>query len=244
MKKYNDKIVAIHQPNFLPWLGYFHKMNSCDVFVFHDDVELNWNGHTRRIQIRLNPATNEMDWINLPISNADKHAYINEIELPEDESGFAQILDKIKGCYGGSPHFKQVFPTIRRCINQKEKNLAVYNQKAITILAKLLEIKPSIVVSSDLEAEGRGQDKVINIVKALGNNNYLSGMGAVSYQLNEVFEKNKIDLSYLDSVKDLETVRKKEPHLLLNASVLDCLFFKGIDWVKETLQSLKTKEVK
>ena len=243
MKKYNEKVVAIHQPNFLPWLGYFHKMNNCDVFVFHDDVELNWNGHTRRIQIRSNPTTNEMDWINLPVPGVDKHTYINEITLPDDEKAFENILDKIKGCYGGTPHFKQVFPTIRRCINQKEKNLALYNQKAVVILSKLLDIKPKIVISSELGTEGRGQDKVINILKALGNNNYLSGMGAVSYQLNEVFEKNKIDLNYLDSAQDLGKLNKKEPHLLLNASILDCLFYKGIDWVIATLNSIKTKEV-
>jgi len=241
MKKYNEKTIAIHQPNFLPWLGYFHKMNNCDIFVFHDDVELNWNGHTRRIQVRSSPTSNEMDWINIPIPNADKYAYINEIEIPSDPKAFDGIMDKIKGCYSGTPHYKQVFPVIKRCIIQKETNLGVYNQKAITILAKLLDIKPTLVVSSKLETEGRGQEKVINIVKAIGANNYLSGMGAISYQLADVFEKNKIDLTYLESAKDLNLVGKKVPHLLLNASIVDCLFYMGVDWVKETLDSLKPK---
>ena len=66
-------------------------------------------------------------------------------------------------------------------------------------------------------------------------------MGAISYQLADVFEKNKIDLTYLESAKDLNLVGKKVPHLLLNASIVDCLFYMGVDWVKETLDSLKPK---
>ncbi len=216
-------------------------MNNCDIFVFHDDVFINWTGNTRRVQIRNSSTSNEMTWINLPIDPMYKHEYIDRIELPREPDHYKEILDHIKGVYAGTKYYKQVFPLIKRCIVQDETNLALYNKKATLIIAKSLGISPKIIMSSELNVPGKGQEKILNIVKKLGDNNYLSGMGALSYQVAEVFEENNVRLKYLDSNNDLGEVRSVEPDLLLNASVIDCLFIKGKDWVKETLQNLKTK---
>lgn len=244
MKEPKGQTVAIHQPNFLPWIGYFHKMNNCDIFVFHDDVFINWTGNTRRIQIRNSPNSNDMTWINVPIDPGYKHEYIDRIELPKDPAYYKEILDQIKGVYSGTKYYKQVFPVIKRCIIQDETNLALYNKNATLILAKLFGITPKIIMSSELNVPGKGQEKILNIIKKLGDNIYLSGMGALSYQVAEVFDEHNVKLKYLDSNNDLGEVRTDEPDLLLNASVIDCLFIKGKDWVKETLQNLKTKHSK
>jgi len=187
------RVVAIHQPNFLPWLGYFDKIAHADVFVLLDDVQFSKGSYTNRVKILLD---GEGRWLTVPVDRAGGSSRpISEVRIREADPWREKALSTIRHAYARAPHFDRAFAAVEPLLMERTDRLAAYNEGAIRELARrLLPAAPELVRSSALGVGGRATERLVEIVKALDGDAYLGGGGAGGYQEDEKFERAGIEL--------------------------------------------------
>lgn len=190
-------IAAIHQPNFLPWIGYFYKMSKADVFIILDDVQFSKNSYINRNKIK---TPNGAIWLTLPVITSGKFGQkINEVEIKEFNKSRRKILDTIKMNYSRAEYFKNYFPELEEIFSQDYNSLSDLNINLILWIAQKLQITPVIKFSSSLPLlEAEGTLRLINICKEIGADTYLSGFGGNNYQEEKLFNDNNIYLKTYD----------------------------------------------
>lgn len=188
-------IVAVHQPNFFPWLGYFDKIARADTFVLLDSVQFPKKGGTwiNRVRILVNgsPA-----WLTAPIDRAYHGTRtIREMRLRDDDGRWRETaLKTLRSAYGRAPCFEAVYPDIAPLLLAPGDELADYNERAIRRFCELLGLETPLVRASQLEAQGAGTDLLVSLVRAAGGDAYLVGGGAGGYQEDEKFAAAGIEL--------------------------------------------------
>ena len=169
--------VAVHQPNYLPWLGYFHKMAAADVFVYLDDVQFpRGRSFAARNRIR---TPNGVAWLTVPVSvpkGREGKASYREVELAEPRWR-DKHLKTVEASYARAPHFDDVFELYRTGLEAGETLLDV-NLALLEGFADYLGIATRRVVLSELLPEfGQKTELIVDACKALGADEYLSGSG-------------------------------------------------------------------
>jgi hypothetical protein len=227
-------IVAIHQPNYLPWIGYFHKIFKTDVFVFLDNVDYT-RGFCNRNRIKIKSGSM---WLTVPVKRHGESRKIIDINIDNIRKWQAKHWNAIKTNYGGIGHFDE-FSGIFESFYSKEwqklsdMNIFIIEEIARTLdLDKKTESKTDFVKASELKIEGTGTELLVNICKHLGATEYFSGLAAKDYMDNGLFKEAGIKLTY----QNIEYPRYKqnfEPPFVPNLSIIDVLFNEG----------LKTKEI-
>jgi len=181
--------VAIHQPNYFPWIGYFYKMSLADVFVVLDDSQYSKNGYQNRVKIKT--PTGPV-WMTQPVCvPQSKKSRTNEVELSGDRWR-EKHLKMIRANYAKSEYFEFYFPIIQELISVQALSFAELNSKIIFRIAELLSIDCRFMMSSELCVESVGTQRLIDITKAVGGREYIHGAGGVNYQDEELFTKNDI----------------------------------------------------
>lgn len=215
-------IVAVHQPNYLPWLGYFAKMARADVFVLLDDVQFSKGSYTNRVQIARGGAAH---WLTLPIRH-DFGAAISEIVLAREDWARAH-RDTLRQAYAKAAHFRTVWPEIEHWLGQARGGLAAVNGYLVRAIAERLALRPRIVASSDLAiAASSADERLVGIVASLApGGTYLSGAGGANYQSEALFRAHGIGLVY-SSFKPAAYARSGDP-FLPGLSIVDAVFHLG-----------------
>jgi len=186
-----DQNVAIHQPNYLPWLGYFAKIKKCDIFVFLDDVQFSKNSWQNRVNIK---SPNGKQFLTQPVNRS------NGIFTATNEINFSTCLWKAKHLksielnYKKAKFFDEFFPIIQNILNNESEKLAQFNINAVQNICDYLKLDISFYKSSEIKAKGNSSQRLINIMKSFNAFNYIHGMGANSYQDVQLFKENNINL--------------------------------------------------
>jgi hypothetical protein len=190
-------IAAIHQPNFIPWIGYFYKMLKSDCFVFLDDVQYIRRGFTARVKIKTPQGEN---WLTAPVKKKGRyHQSVSEVELETGDIWKKKILGTLQSSYGKAPHFKTYFPGLETILQNEHHRLAELNIELIKWLAQILKINTPMVKSSEMAGiNGQSSERLVGICKAVGASRYLSGFGGQKYQEEEIFKENGIELAVYD----------------------------------------------
>lgn len=184
-------IVGIHQPNYIPWFGFFHKMLSSDIFVILDDV-LCSNKEERRNVIK---GSNGMISLAIPILN--KKAQIKDIEMNNQLDWKHRHIYTLQGCYQKADYWESLSPSFIDIYQHSGSKLADFNLALIELIREHLDIKTPMIRSSEMSGVyGEKNTKIISICKSLGAEIYLSGSGAKSYMNEEAFEDNHIKVVY------------------------------------------------
>lgn len=193
----SSKVVAIHQPNFFPWLGYFNKVARADVFVVLDNVQFPKTGGTWMNRVRLSLGAN-VDWVSMPVARA-YHGLrlVRDMKINNDIPWRKKLLRTIEQSYSRAPYFQIVFPVVRDLIDNPTDHLVEFNLKALEILTSTIDLNyAEVVLGSNLNVEGQATDLLIAIVKAVGGTAYLCGGGAGGYQEDEKFSAAGVTLVY------------------------------------------------
>jgi len=213
--------VAIHQPQYLPWPGYFNKILQADIFVFLDDVQYKKNEWQNRNRIKS--ATGEI-WLTVPVHYRFGQK-INEVEIDNKIFWQKDHLKTISVCYRKAKYFDKFFPYIEKLLSKKYKMLVEVNIESINIILSYLGINKKIVLSSELKVEGEKTKRLVNICKKLGCDIYISGSGAKEYLVVEEFKKNNINVLFQ------EYTTPEYPQLfgkfIPNLSIIDMIFNVG-----------------
>ena len=229
-------IVSIHQPNFLPWIGFFSKVLQSDVFVLLDNVQYTKNSFINRNRIKTPQG---VKWLTVPVRTKARFGQlIKEVEINKNVDWRQQHLKTLEMCYKRSKFFGLIFKNITDIYYKCSwSNLAVFNIELLNWLFSLLEINTKIILASQLNVKGKGTDLLINIVKAVNGDTYLSGFGGVNYQNEELFKINGIKLRYYEFSHPIY------PQLwgdfVPNLSIIDLLFNCGPSFSRDILMGNK-----
>ncbi len=215
--------IAIHQPNFLPWMGYFYKIAQCDTFVFLDHVEYTKKSFTKRVKIHKPDSLEEDQYITIPLQKHSDHATINSLKLIEDDRWQKKICAQIYNTYHKAPYYYQIEPLLERFFNQplNSNSFPQFTMEIIKYISESLELKPQWVTSSELDINFSGIDVNLDIISYLHGQTYISGMGAKKYQDESLFFEKGIQLEYSDFPSHFETLEL--PKHFLNKSILSYL---------------------
>lgn len=185
--------VAIHQPNYLPWLGYFDKILRADVFVLLDCVQLSVQSYTQRARIL---CQGKPLWLTVPIQKSGRYGQaIRDTECQTGSLWARKHLQTLQASYGRHPYYEAVAAGLRETLAAPLSHLAVLNQRLIEIIATQLGARCRFVRASDLGLEDlHGSELLSAIVQQVGGTTYLFGGGATNYQDEEPFERRQVAL--------------------------------------------------
>jgi hypothetical protein len=189
--------VAIHQPNFFPWLGYFDKIRRADVFILIDDVQFQKTGGSwsNRVKVLIN---GEGRWLTAPVDrNFHGTRKVNEMVFSDKEDWRSRVLKTLVTSYKRAPYFEETYFIIEPLIRNPETNVAEYNIHAIKALASGLGYPlDSLIRASDLATNSSATERLIELTKRVGGDCYLCGGGASGYQEDGVFSAAEVELRY------------------------------------------------
>lgn len=216
--------VAIHQPDYIPWLGYFHKVYNSDSFIFLDNVQFsNSAGHNYR-NIKTSQGLSRIK-IPLAYSHGD---LINQVTVKDELEWRKNHLKSFYMNYKKATHFDEIYHFIESIYATETNNLSELNQNFIVSICEKFGFETKFYKSSELNVPGEREERVINLCKKVGGTTYLSGKGAMVYQNPDNFESAGLKLIYSDfSPKKYHQLWGEfEP----NVTVLDYIFNNGFDW--------------
>jgi hypothetical protein len=224
--------VGIHQPNFMPWLGYFYKIYQSNTFIFLDDVQIQKTGasYTNRVSVKSNGKS---QYITMPIKKDSSALNINEVKYL-DERWKKKLLGTLQVNYGKTSFFKENKDFIFDLVNFKADNLAQYNMNFIIKISNKLELNTRFVQSSEFELETTSTKRLVELIKEVNGNIYLSGSGGDNYQEEKMYTDENIELIYNKMPKN-EYEQFKTDEFIGGLSIVDAVFNIGFDSLKENL---------
>ncbi|MBP7507744.1 MAG: WbqC family protein [Prolixibacteraceae bacterium] len=219
-----DKVVAIHQPNYLPWMGYFHKISRSEVFVFLDDAQFSNEGMHNYTYIK---TPNGAFRLKLPVNQrfGDR---INQVSSKDELHWKGKHMEIIESNYRSAKFFDEVFSDYISILEQEYSNIAEMNIAFIKFFCKKLGLVSRFVLSSELNINLLKTERIIAICTLLGATRYFSGNGARAYQNEEDFIKAGISLQYSNYVPVVYP--QVGDGFQLNVSALDFFMNCGYDW--------------
>ncbi len=215
--------VAIHQPQYLAWPGYFNKILQADIFVFLDDVQYKKNEWQNRNRIKS--AKGEL-WLTIPVHYKFGQK-INEVEIDNKIFWRKDHLKTIKVCYRKAKYFDEFFPYIEELLSKEYKMLVDINIESVKMVLSYLGINKKLICSSELKVEGEKTLRLVNICKKLNCDTYISGSGAKEYLDVEEFKKYNINVVFQEYTTP--EYQQLFGSFIPNLSIIDMIFNVGKD---------------
>lgn len=230
-----NRTVAIHQPNFFPWLGYFAKIAESDVFVFFDDVQFPKTGGSWSNRVKL-LIGDEGRWATAAIDrNYHGTRTIREMHFLAANPWRDKLLKSIESNYRRHPYYDETMNLVAPLLSNLESNIAEYNIHTVTTIAQRLGFKSDkLYRSSDLPHEGSSNELLCSITCSVGASTYLCGGGADSYQDERVFGTRGVRLMYQKFIHPVYPQRGRED-FVAGLSVIDAAMNVGWGGVRRLL---------
>ena len=223
--------VAIMQPYFLPYIGYWQLINIVDKYVILDDVTYIKGGWINRNNILLN---NQKHLFTVLLSGASSYRLINEINLMPNQ---AKLMKKLDAAYRKAPYFYEVFELITKIFNYNDKNLAKFVGNSIMLISDYINIKTEFIYSSYLEKDNslKGQERVLNICNILNATEYINAIGGKSLYNKEKFKANNINLFFINTFPI--NYKQFNNQFIPNLSIVDVLMFNPVKTIRNMLDN-------
>ena len=216
--------VAIMQPTYLPWIGYFELMDACDVFVFLDCVQFDKRSWQQRNRIKT--AAGEL-CLTVPVfSKSRRDQRIHEVEIDRSRGFADQHVRSLRFAYAKAPFLRNYIEGFEEILRKDHARLAALNVDLIRWIARELGIATRTLCSSELLAEGARVERLVSICKLVGADHYVSPAGARAYiEDNNIFAAHGIGLSYQEYRHPV--YRQLHGEFLSHMSAVDLLFNEG-----------------
>jgi len=190
-------IVSVHQPQYLPWPGYWDKMARSDVFVLLDNVQYKKNEWQNRNRIK---SAEGWQWITVPVRYSFGQK-INEVDIDNRSSWRRKHDNAIRLCYARSPHFDDYEETLLGPLARNCEKLLDLNVRCIHVMKEILGIGTELVLASEIgQLPSEPTDRLVAVCRELGADTYLSGSGARAYLDAGKFEREGLEVMFQDYV--------------------------------------------
>ena len=227
--------VAIMQPYFFPYIGYFQLIANSDVFVIYDEIK-----YTKRGWINRNRFLNngKATYFTLPLKKDSDFLYVSKRNLTDDwENEKQKISNQIKAAYHKAPFFKETYMLFEQCISYDNNNLFEFIYSSVKNICEYLQINTPIQVSSNLKISNdlKSAEKVKAICKALKAATYINPIGGIDLYDKSDFLNDNLELIFLKSknISYTQFENEFEPFL----SILDVLMFNDLKKVIELINT-------
>jgi hypothetical protein len=189
--------LAIMQPYFLPYIGYFHLVAAVDLFILYDNIKYTKKGWINRNHI-LQHGKSVM--FSLPLKSDSDYLDVYKRELVANFNR-DKLLNQFKEAYRRAPYFAQAFPLIEQIVQYRDANLFRFLYHSIVRTCEYLGIATEIRVSSEITIDHslKNQDKVLALCKAVDASIYINAIGGVDMYSKETFWENGIELKFIQS---------------------------------------------
>ena len=219
-----NRTIAVMQPYFFPYFGYYHLASMVDTFVFFDDVNFIKKGWINRNHIQ---DKNGVVSINIDLKKASQNKLINEIYLDNYKKFKDKFFKKIHICYGKSYNFNEAYEFLKNLLdNFQGTKISDFNIHTNTEIFKYLNISVDILVSSELNYNraGAGQEKIISICQFLEASKYCNLPGGKDLYEIEEFMSRDLNIEFVEPTID-NYQQFKQGEFIPNLSILDYIFF-------------------
>lgn len=227
--------LAIMQPYFFPYIGYFQLMNNVDNFVVYDDIKFTKKGWINRNRILVNGKD---QLFTLPLKKDSDYLDVCQRKLSDNYKTEAKkLLNKIEASYKKAPHFKEAYPIITDCFLYKEENLFNFIYHSIEKIKAYLGIKTKLLINSKIGLKERmkGEARVISICKHLGASHYINPIGGLELYDKETFLKENIKLNFIES-NDVIRYKQFDNIFAPWLSVIDVMMFNNKEEIAKMLE--------
>lgn len=227
--------MVIHQPDFLPYLGFFHRLLYCDLYVVLDNVQFVYGSNSWHNRDKIKTAQGEK-WITIDTRKNSSKALINTILLFEEGNFRKRHLNLIKTNYKKAAFYDEIIPYIEHLYNYKCEKMIDFNMNSIIMLIDLFNTNLKYIYASEIKAEGKGNGIIVDVLKKVGATHYLSGIGAKDYYEPTLYEEAGIEVIFQKFEHPVypQLFGQFIPYL----SSIDLLFNCGIEKSREILRSI------
>ena len=218
-------IITIHQPDFLPWLGFFDRWRKSDLYIVLDDVQFIRRGWQHRDKIKTQDG---VQMLTVPVLKKGRYCQlIKEVEINNKENWRHKQLKTIQSAYKKAPDFDFVFSKLSEIYNREYDLLIEFNMDLLRLCSKMLGVNTPLAFASDFNIKSTGSQRLVDLVQSVGGKEYLTGTGARDYLEEELFKKVGIGVHW----QEFEHPVYKQLHGSFEKmlSVLDFLMMRDSD---------------
>lgn len=223
--------LAIMQPYFMPYIGYFQLIAAVDTFIVYDNIKYTKKGWINRNRMLQNGKD---VMFSLPLKKDSDSLDVVQRALAADFDR-DKLLNQFKGAYRRAPYFEQTFQLVEKIVRYEEANLFRYLLNSISSTCDYLGIKTEILVSSDIgiDHDLKGQDKILALCVATGASAYINAIGGMELYSKETFCEKGVEFNFIKS-KPFEYAQfgaKFVPWL----SIIDVMMFNPLDTIHKCI---------
>ena len=186
--------VTVHQPEHIPWLGFFHKLNMADTYVILDNVQFRKNYFQNRNKIRTSEG---WIWITVPVSRT-LDTRIMDVTIVPEPRWKKKWLDSVSFSYKKAPYFDLYYKEIELTVNREFEKLSDLNISLIRTLCKFFGIKTELLLASSISPKGTSSDLILDICRKVAAKQYISGVSGKEYLMLDQFKEEGIDVTFQD----------------------------------------------
>jgi hypothetical protein len=230
-----SKTVVIHQPDFMPYLGFFHRFLQADVYVALDHVQFvqhSRNAWTHRDKIK---GSNGEKWISLSVKKCPLTTPICSVELSVNTPWQEAHLNLLRECYRSAPFFNLIFERLEQVYKIPFERMVEFNLALMDVVCEWLAIRIPRITSSTLAHAGSKSEMIAGIVATAGGTRYLSGIGARNYHDPDPFDRRGIEVIWQEFKHPVYPQQFGE--FIPSLSVVDALFNCGPQVTADMLRS-------
>jgi hypothetical protein len=220
-------VISVHQPQYIPWLGYFDKIAKSDGFVFLNEVQYKDREFQNRNKIRTKDS---WIWLTVPvISKGLGRQKISEVRIDNSVAWQRKHSQSLKTCYGKAVFFERYFPFFENIYNSNFESLAQLNTEIIKYILGELGLARKFYQDTDLDIQTQKTDRILEICQKLKADTYLSGSGGRQYLEEDKFKVSGVKLGYQEFAHPVynQQVSSQSKSFLPYMSVIDLLFNEG-----------------
>jgi len=170
--------LAAHQPQYLPWIGFFDKMDRVDRFILLDVVQYKKNEWQNRNRIRTRTG---WQWLTVPVHHRFPMT-IREVTIDESNPWRRKHREALRTHHARSPFRDAVLPALEAMLEEPFESLSALNVRGIRLLAALLGVRTPISLASEVPGLPESADeRLIALCRHFGASDYLAGSGGAAY---------------------------------------------------------------
>jgi len=190
--------LAILQPGFLPWLGFFDQMIRSDIFVLYDDVQFDKHGWRNRNRIK---TANGVAWLTVPVRHGGLHGQsIRDVRIDNSKQWARKLVATVRQAYARAPHCEPYVGQLAEVLAEPWESLLDLDVQVMDLMARWLDVGTQMVKASDLGIQGTQSGRLVEICRHFGADRYLSGDAAKTYLDDQLFDKAGIEVVWQDYV--------------------------------------------
>lgn len=228
------KRIAVMQPYFLPYLGYFQMVNAVDQFVIYDDIQYTKQSWFNRNRFLLN---DKPQYFTIPVKKDSDFLNVDEREVsPDYQHQKKEMMNRFIRAYKKAPLFEQVYPLLQDILNCEERNLYKFIRYSFDSVCDYLKIDTEVIPSSRVNGVEKlsGKERLIDICKKLGAEHYINLPGGRALYNKKDFKSKGIQLSFIDPI--FTEYDQFGGEFIPGLSILDVMMYNTVDEIEKMLQ--------